>query len=83
MEQGYAAQTGLTKIPLPLQWELWLETISKKRGLGSKTVIGLLSICCFWMGQSEVRAKIQPALWSPRHGGADEVSWRNEAETQT
>lgn len=42
MGAGLISTNRLPKMPLPLQRGLWLETISEKRGLGSKTVIGLL-----------------------------------------
>lgn len=78
----YSAEAWLPKTILPLKLGLWLKTGSMKRSLGRKTMIGLLGTGCCWMGHSEVRAKIQPAMESPRHEGADEGSWVPRGERQ-
>lgn len=70
----YSCLSTRAKPLLPVHLKLWLETVSKNRGLGRSTMIGLRGTGYCWTSYSDVRAKSQPELGSPRHGWADDGS---------
>lgn len=77
---GATRDLRLPKTLFPLQWGLWLGTISKKTGQEDSDRLTWYTLLL--EGSLRGQGKIQPSMGSSRRGGAGEGSCRSEAERQ-